>query len=1021
MEFVNLYVQTEYSILSSAIRLDDYFKYAKANGLNEIAICDSDMYGAYKFYLGCIKNNLKPIIGMALNIASKNEAQDVILLYAYNYEGYINLCHLATIAHLEGFGADKYSVLAKHAKGIIAILPGSESAVLREFRKDSNNKELVDNLLFIKGIFEHFYIGLMVQNISEKEMFGGLYVLARANNIKMVALHKTCYLEKEDLEVYKVVKKISQIGNGNTQYNFNQKEENGFYLNNDLANFMYINYPDLLDASCEISNLCNLEIKKDGYHFPKYVLPDGSDIDSKEYLADLAKIGLNKRLASKKLDNEQINVYKNRLLYELDVISKMGFCDYFLIVYDYVRFAKTNNILVGPGRGSAAGSLVSYVLGITNTDPIEYNLLFERFLNPERISMPDIDVDFPDDAREKIYHYLIEKYGAKKVAHIGTFGTFKPRSAIRDVAKVMGIKDSTLKTINNYIPQYNSPSLDSIAQGVIDIKKMIMGNDDIKNLFYLASKIENMPRNISIHASGVVIGDEDLDLYTPLSRGSDGVYQTEYEASDIESIGLVKMDILSLSNLNTITKIVRDVEEKTGKKIDLYKISYNDPNVFKLMASGDTDGIFQFESSGMRKLLKELKVSSLEDMIIANAIYRPGPQDMIPTLIKRKFGQSYKGIDPSIDDILAPTYGIVIFQEQILLIAQKYAGFTLGQADLLRRAVSKKKAEELLNMREAFLKGAFNKGHMLDDANKIYDYIVKFGDYGFNRSHAAVYSIVAYQMAYLKTHYYPFFMSTLMEASLSDKDTLNNYFSSLRQRRYNILPPDINVSSTVFEVRGNDIYYPLQGVKEISAGVAKDILKIKENGIFLNYEDFVIRTKELLNKKMVISLANSGAFDSFNITRKAANEEYDNIIRMSLFSRVGDKIEDTSYSNIEYDLSTISENERNALGFNLKYDEFIKYKELAASVGATRLIDVKIGKNLVIAKVDSISEYNSKGGLMAFIKISDSSASHDVTIFASDYVNIRSSLFSDKIYLFEIMVNQKEDSLRYHLTNLKKL
>ena len=827
MEFINLYVQTEYSILSSAIRLDDYFKYAKESGINTLAICDNDMYGAYKFYDGCIKNNIKPIIGVALNLAMPHEDIDNILLYAYNLEGYINLCKLVTISHLEGFGLDKYSVLAKHSKGLIAILPGSESLVIREFKKDTNNKELIDNLLFIKGIFEYFYIGLMVQNNYEKDIFGGLYVLGRAANIKMVALHKTSFLEKEDLEIYKVVKQISMISNGGATYNLSQKEENSFYLNNDVASFTFINYPDLLDASIEISNICNLELRKDGYHFPKYVLPDGESINSIEYLEDLAKIGLNKRLANKKLNNNEIKVYKDRLLYELDVITKMGFCDYFLIVYDYVRFAKTNNILVGPGRGSAAGSLVSYVLGITNTDPIEYDLLFERFLNPERISMPDIDEDFPDDARGHIYNHLIERYGAKKVAHIGTFGTFKPRSAIRDVAKVMGIKDSIVRIINNFIPQFNSPSLEVIASGVVDIKKMIASNPDIKKLFYLASRIEDMPRNISVHASGVVIGDKDLDFYTPLAKGTDGVYQTIYEASDIEAIGLVKMDILSLSNLNTITKIVSEVRDKLGNNIDINKIDLDDANVFRLMASGDTDGIFQFESSGMRKLLRELKVSSLEDMIIANAIYRPGPQDMIPTLIKRREGQSYKGIDSSIDDILAPTYGIVIFQEQILLIAQRYAGFTLGQADLLRRAVSKKKAEELFNMREAFLKGAYNKGHSLDDANKIYDYIVKFGDYGFNRSHAAVYSIVAYQLAYLKTYYYPFFMSVLMESSLSDKDKLFNYFASLKQRRFNILPPDINISTTSFEVRGNNIYYPLQGIKDISNGVAIDIINIR--------------------------------------------------------------------------------------------------------------------------------------------------------------------------------------------------
>lgn len=1023
MNFVNLYVQTEYSILSSAISIEHLFSYAKEKGLSTLAICDNDMYGTYKFYKRCIKDGIKPIVGLCLNLEKDDShSKDLILLYAYNYEGYINLCKLSSIKKTTGFGEDKYTVLSKHANGIICILPGAESSIIRGYNNSNDNKELLDNLLFMNGLYQYFYVGLMAQTPLDKEIFGGIYVLCKASNIKMVALNKTCYLEQDDLETYKTIKLISLISANIKEYECSAREENGFYMNDELASLVFANYPDLIEETKNIASICDVKIINNEYHFPKYHLLDGESVDSNKYLADLAKVGLNKRLATKSLSNEKINNYKTRLLYELDVISKMGFCDYFLIVYDYVRFAKKNNILVGPGRGSAAGSLVSYALGITNTDPIEYDLLFERFLNPERISMPDIDVDFPDDARDAIYNYLATRYGKSKVAHIGTFGTFKPRSAIRDVAKVMGIKDNVVSLINNYIPQFNSPSLSSIASGVVDIKRMISGDNQIAKLFEIASKIENMPRNVSTHASGVVISDIDLVYYTPLASGLNGIYQTQYEASDIEDIGLVKMDILSLSNLNTITKIIKEVKAKKGIDIDINKISYTDPNVFKMLSSGDTDGIFQFESAGMRKLLRDLKVNSIEDMIIANAIYRPGPQEMIPTLLERKAGKKYSGLDPSIDEVLDNTYGIIIFQEQIMQLVQKYAGFSLGEADLLRRAVSKKKGEELNTMRTNFVKGAISLNHNEADANKIYDYIVKFGNYGFNRSHAAVYSIIAYQMAYLKTYFYSFFMSVLMEASISDKEKMNRYLGLVRKAKYIVMPPDINASSTSFEVYDNKIYYPLQGVKNISIGIASDIIKIRNNGPFSSYDDFVIRTKDVLNKKMVESLAYSGAFDSLDITRKEAVNEYDNIIARSIYNKVlADKFMSSSYEDGEYDLATISSLEREVLGFNLKYDEFIKYNEYARRYHAVKLVNEVVGKNVVIAKVDYLSEYNSKNGLMAFMKISDNTSSHDVTIFASDYNRLKGIIEVKEVYLLEIMVTKKEDELRYHLTNLRKL
>ena len=1017
MSFVNLYVQTEYSLLSSAISLNSLYEFGSENGLKYLAICDNDMYGAYKFYQGCKAHNFKPVIGLCLNLGSRDN-KDHILLYAYNNEGYTNLCKLSSIKQIDGFGEDKYAILSKHSRGLICILPGIESSILRS----NNNEDIIDNILFIKGIYDYFYVGMMASTSLDREAFSNLYVLCRANSIKMVALNKTLFLKQEDIEIYKTIKLISLISSNQKNYQCSEREEAAFYFNDELAKTVFANYPDLIEAGEDIASICDINLDHSSYHFPKYQLSDGKSVDSKKYLEDLAKVGLNKRLQAKVVNPRLVNEYKERLLYELSVIGKMGFSDYFLIVYDYVRYAKAKGILVGPGRGSAAGSLVSYVLGITNIDPIEYNLLFERFLNPERVSMPDIDVDFPDDARDDIYQYLISRYGKDKVAHIGTFGTFKPRSAIRDVAKAMGIKDSVISYINNYIPQYSSPSLEKIASEVIDIRKLVSSNEEIRELFRIASRIENMPRNASTHASGVVIGDVSLDEYTPLAPGINGVYQTQYEASDIEAIGLVKMDILSLSNLNTITRIVKEVKDKLGVDIDVNKLKLDDPNVYLLFSNADTDGIFQFEGLGMRRLLRKLKPRSMEDLICANALIRPAAQGMIDTFIERREGKSFRGLDASIDDILAPTNGISIFQEQTMLIAQKYASFSLGEADLMRRAISKKKIGDLQKMREAFINGAVKCGHSVDDANKIYDFIVKFGDYGFNRSHAVVYSVVAYQLAYLKTYYFPFFMSVLMESSLGDKDKLSKYFDSLRARKFVILPPDINISTTSFEVRGNLIYYPLQGIKEISLGVARDIIMVRNEGNFASYDDFVVRTKDILNKKMVESMAYSGAFDSLQITRKSAILEYDNVLSRYIYNHsVGDKLMSATYGIDEYDLATMAAYEKESLGFNLKYDEFIKYKDIIDKYHTKKIVDLTVGTNLVVCKVDYINEYNSKSGLMAFLKVSDNTANMDVTVFASDYEKYRSLIFTGKFYLLEIMGSKKVDEVRYHLTNLKKL
>lgn len=1006
MKFINLYIQTEYSMLNSLISINELVKLAKVSKIDAIGICDNQMHGAIKFYNACKAASIKPIIGLKLEVIIEGQ-KTAILVYAKSILGYQNLMKLSSIKEIKG-QLDQ-NVLKKYSLDVLAILPSDENEVTLAIKQNKLSYATKAINLY-KEIYHDLYMGVDVQTDEARIYIDNIIEFSKNNNVLAVAINKTNYLSKNDFEAYSVLR---CVGLGLNSYPFTQKETNSYFINNEEALSLFINYPELINSTSKIASLIDFEIV-----FKEYKLPSYGIKKSKEYLIELCKVGLNKRLKGRNLN---FNIYIQRLFYELDVINKMGFSDYFLIVYDYVKFAKMEGILVGPGRGSAPGSLVSYCLGITDIDPIEFGLLFERFLNPERISMPDIDVDFPDDRRDEVIKYIKKRFGVNKVSHITTFGTFGPRLAIRDVARVLRINENRLNFVIKNIPSINPDSLEIIASNNEDIKKLIESDSEIKKLFYIASKFEGLPRHTSTHAAGIIMADRDLVEYTPLSNGINGLFQTQYEASDLELLGLVKMDILGLKNLTIIDNVIKLVEKNTNLKINLNKIDLNDDSVFQMIRVGDTDGVFQLESAGMRKTLMNLKVSSFMDIVHANALYRPGPMEMIPTFIKNKFNGNITYLHNDLKEILEPTYGIIVFQEQIMLIARKFAGYSLGMADILRRAVSKKNVEILEKERVRFVSSAMNKGYTEALSNEVYDYIVKFANYGFNKNHSVAYSLIAYQMSYLKRHFYIYFMAVLMTNAIGSPELIQTYIRDCMKKNVEVLPPSINYSSEEFICYKSSMYFPLSGIVGIGKTLVKQILDERLAGTFNSYEDFVYRTTSFINKKQVALIVYAGGLDEYNLSRKQMIETYDEVREKKGFlSILGNKIIKKAKEYDEYSFDEISLLEKEALGFNLKYNLFIKYEDLRKRQNLLTLNNVKPKTKVKVLFILKRSKEitTKKNELMAFLDIYDDTMTLDAVIFPRNYTNIKPLLVVGDSYIGVGNVDERDGRIQIILENV---
>ena len=974
VSYVPLYFKSEYSMLHSACKLAPSISLAKEYGFESLAITDLNvMHGALKFYNECKKNNIKPIIGLHLEY-TYNDQVSSLLLYATNMFGYKNLMKLSSQAKISGKPVD-LDFLAKCNVGVIAIIPTFEN-VIGFYLKNHLDKEAISHLSLLKTILSQVYIGVTMLTQEDKEQFSYIYAFAKNRNIEIVDTTPISYLHIDDSDAYQTLLSIASGGN---LVNLTNRATQEYMHSLEEMEFFYSCYPEAIINTTKIAEKCNIELEFKGYQLPKY----SSKIDASLYLKELCYKGLKKRIVQNNIRSTK--VYEERLIYELETIKEMGFSDYFLIVWDYVKFAKKNGIYVGPGRGSAAASLVSYCLGITDMDPIYYGLLFERFLNKERITMPDIDIDFPDDARDQVIEYVGKKYGENKVAHIATFGTFKIKLAIRDTARVLKTNENSLKQVMKFIDKAHKSSLSETIETSEELLRLMSDYEDIDKLLNIARKIEGLPRNTSTHAAGIVMTTHDLVNYTALDNGLDGIYQTQFEASDLESLGLLKMDFLGLRNLTTIDRCVKLIQ-KDDPAFVLPK-TYDDKEVYQMLANGDVDGVFQLESEGMKKTIMNLRVSKFDDINHALALYRPGPMDSIPTFIKRKFGlEKVEYYHPDLEPILKETYGMIVYQDQIMLIANKFAKYSLGEADVLRRAVSKKKKDVLERERIKFVNSSVKAGYQEEIANNVYDYIVKFADYGFNKAHSVAYAQIAYITAFLKRHYFIYYLSVLMNGVLGSDADILRYYQAANRQKIKVVGPNINLSEVSFSVNNKCIVFPLSVIKGL--GIVKTNALIDErdkNGKFKNYEDFVLRTKDIVAYSLIENIIYSGALDIFGLSKKAMIDNYKTIIEKEQYSFV--KSIDIEFDKSEFTYGELIQKEKEVIGLNIKYNFFYQYQSLYQEKRLFRIEDLKEGMYIrTLGMVKYIRNIKTKAGeTMAFVSIEDEKNKIELTIFPRVY------------------------------------
>lgn len=898
-EFVHLHVHTEYSLLDGAIRLDDLVKRASEFNMPAVAITDhGNIFGAYDFFSKAIKTGIKPILGCEMYIAPESrfkqsksdkngEATNYhVLLIVKDSVGYKNLCKLITIANFEGYyykpRIDK-EVLAAHSEGLICLSACLKGEVASHILQDDYDGAKRSALEY-KEIFgrENFYFELQENGLAEqKKVNEGLIKLAKEIGVSLVATNDCHYLKKEDYEFHDILLCI-QTGKTVRDENRLKFSVNEFYFKSpeEMKN-RFFQVPEAIENTLKIAESCSFVFENTGYHFPNLGISDQEVLKTfieKVYEGFNAKVDRLVKEAGGRFTRKD---YESRLEFEIDTIKKMGFAGYFLIVHDFIDFARRKGIPVGPGRGSAAGSLVSYCLGITKIDPLKYNLLFERFLNPERATMPDVDVDFCQDRRGDVIDYLVKKYGKEMVAQIITFGSMKARMVVRDVARAMEIPLVEADRIAKMIG--NAKTIKEALELEPQLKKRYEEDPRIKQLIDYSIALEQFPRHASTHAAGIVIADKPLIEYMPLHKGKDGEVLTEFSMKNLESLGLIKFDLLGLKTLTMLEKALEMIKENHGVTIDLDNLPLDDPKVYELFANGDTSGIFQFESTGMKNWLRRLKPTKFEEIIAMNALYRPGPMDLIPDFIERKSGK--KPVDyifPELEDILKETYGVMVYQEQVMQISMVIAGFTRAEADLLRKAMAKKEVTTLEKLREIFIQRAVERGYEKQKVEKLFDQISKFGSYGFNKSHSVAYAFLAYHTAYIKTYYPEEFFAALLNTEIGDPDKFTAHIKECKERGIKILPPDVNESGIDFTVDKNrQIRFGLAAIKNVGIKAVEEIIKEREaHGKFKSFYDFVERVGGAkVNKKVVESLIKCGAFDSFGGHRGQYLEFYDVIIQ----------------------------------------------------------------------------------------------------------------------------------------------
>ncbi len=1047
MSFVHLHTHTEYSLLDGSNKIKSYVKKCVEMGMTAAAITDhGNMYGVVDFYKECKNAGINPVIGCEVYVApgSRFDRERVqgedryyhLILLAENNDGYQNLIKIVSAGYVDGYYYKPrvdFEILQQYHEGIICLSACLAGEVARALAR-GNYDEAKAVALKYRDTFgaNNYFLELQDHGIDEQKTVNqGLLRLSKETGIPLVATNDCHYTNREDSDSHDVLLCI-QTGKKLADEDRMRFETNEFYVKSEeemLAVFPYAK--EACARTQDIADRCHVEFEFGVTKLPHFEVPEG--YDSWTYLNKLCYEGLDRRYGDKAAE------LKPRLEYELDVIKNMGYVDYFLIVWDFINYARTHGIPVGPGRGSAAGSLVSYTTGITNIDPMKYSLVFERFLNPERVSMPDIDIDFCYERRSEVIDYVVRKYGKDCVTQIVTFGTLKARGVIRDVGRVMDLPYGYVDSIAKMIPTDLGVTLDSALEMNKELKALYDSDDTVRNLIDVARTLEGLPRNTGMHAAGVVIAGKPMDEYVPLARGGDGTIVTQFVMTTIEELGLLKMDFLGLRTLTVINDAVKLVEQNTGKKLNMDEIDYNDPGVMELISSGKCEGIFQLESTGMRNFMKELKPHSIEDIIAGISLYRPGPMDFIPNYIKGKNNQ--EGIVyecPELEPILEPTYGCIVYQEQVMQIVQSLAGYSLGGADEIRRAMSKKKQYVINENREIFVNGGKIENHISgkvteipgcvakgissDVANTIYDHMVDFAKYAFNKSHAAAYAVVALQTAYLKKYYPIEFMAALMTSVIDNGGKVAEYIAVCRKEGIAVLPPDVNNGDGRFSVDNGNIRYGLYAIKSVGRKTIDSIKYDREQmGPYSDLEDFIKRVSKYdANKRTIENLIKAGALDTMEGNRRqkcmifpqildSINSNKKNNIegQMSLFDFATDEQKEELKVTLppveEFDKEMLFAFEKELMGVYVSghpLDDYITLLDNNSTVHASQfLIDEETGSANVTDGADVVIggmimsvniKYTSKGRAMAFITLEDLTGTVEIIVFSNQFESKRS-------------------------------
>lgn len=1048
MAFTHLHVHTEYSLLDGSSKIKELAVRAKELGMDSMAITDHGaMYGVIDFYRAAREAGIKPILGCEVYVApgSRFDRENVhgedryyhLVLLAENNEGYQNLMKIVSKGYVDGFYYKPrvdMEVLKTYHKGIIALsacLAGEVPRFLaRGLYEEAKEAVLKYQEIFGRG---NYFLELQDHGIPmQRQVNQGVIRLSRELDIPLAATNDCHYINAEDWEAHDILLCI-QTGKKVADENRMRYEGGQYYVKSEEEMrelFSYI--PEAIDNTAKIAERCNVEIEFGVTKLPRYEVPDG--YDSWGYLNHLCSEGFKERYP------EDDGTLKERLEYELGVIKSMGYVDYFLIVWDFINFARSHGIAVGPGRGSAAGSIVSYCLKITNIDPIRYQLLFERFLNPERVSMPDIDVDFCYERRQEVIDYVVEKYGKDQVAQIVTFGTLAARGVIRDVGRVMDLPYSLCDQVSKMVPAELNITLDLALKKNPELKALYDTDEQVHKLIDMSRRLEGLPRHTSMHAAGVVISRTNIDEYVPLSRGSDGTITTQFTMTTLEELGLLKMDFLGLRTLTVLQDAVAMIQKDHGVKLDLDHIDFNDKKVMESIGTGKDDGVFQLESGGMKSFMKELKPESLEDIIAGISLYRPGPMDFIPKYLKGKNDPAAITYTcPQLEHILKPTYGCIVYQEQVMQIVRDLAGYTLGRSDLVRRAMSKKKADVMARERKNFVYGNEEEGvkgcaaNGIDEktANQIFDDMTDFAKYAFNKSHAAAYAVVAYQTAYLKYYYPREFMAALMTSIMDNVTKVSEYILACRNMGIGILPPDINEGVSGFSVSGNSIRYGLSAIKSVGRAVVEVIISEREaGGPFSTLEDFVSRmSNREVNKRTLESFIKSGALDSLPGTRKqklyVSSELLENKARekktvmegqMSFFDIAPEEDKgnfQVSFPDVgEFDKETLLAFEKETLGIYVSGHPMEAYQELWQKNVTARTSDFIVDEdghtvvedNSIVVVGGMITAKKVKttrtSQMMAFVSLEDMVGTVEALVFPKIYEKNKQYLTEDsKVFL----------------------